>query len=88
VSVRKVFCEVTDFNGGTLGLTMGQAWHVTRVYDRGNVGPSEVLGRNLRVRLDERVGVVVKRKDCERWWVIGPRDVASIRRLLAKAEAA
>ena len=85
MSVRKAFCEVTDFNGDTLALTRAQACHVEHVYWFAAEGISVKIGGGLRACRDGRVGVVVRKNGSERFWVVKPRDVTSITRMLAKA---
>ena len=86
MSVRRTFCEVTDLCGDTLALTEEQSRRVVRLWDRDDITVSVSLGAGLRACLDERVGVVVRDRGSS-WWTVSPRDVASIRRRLAKAEA-
>lgn len=81
--MRKAFCEVTDFGRDTIALTDEQSRRVVRVYERGDTMVSVRLGAGLRACLDKRAGVVVRHKDSAEFWVISPRDVASIKRLLA-----
>jgi len=83
MSVRKKFCEVTDFAGDTIALTRAQAWHVVRIYRSTNT--RGVSMGTLRACLDESVGVVLRDKHTTSWWVVAPRDVASIERLLGRA---
>lgn len=85
MSARKAFCEVTDFNGDTVALTRAQAWHVVRIYRSAQT--RGVSMGTLRACLDERVGVVLREKHTNRWWVVAPRDVSSIERMLGRAKA-